>query len=138
MPDRPNILVLMTDQQRADAMHCAGNPHIRTPYLDALCTYSGPDRVPTEEACRTVNLNDGPWPKRLPEDEKDRVETFAEAFTRAISKETTLSPDKLSIEMYKKKCINSAPATPAGNRLKARLGKTHGTMPDHFRYHWTF
>ena len=21
---------------------CAGNPHIRTPYLDALCTYSGP------------------------------------------------------------------------------------------------
>ncbi len=118
MPDRPNILVLMTDQQRADAMHCAGNPHIRTPYLDALCTYSGLDRVPTEEACRTVNLNDGPWPKRLPEDEKDRVETFAEAFTRAISKETTLSPDKLSIEMYQEKVHKLGPRDTGGESLE--------------------
>ncbi len=36
MPDHPNILVLMTDQQRADAMGCAGNATIRTPNLDAL------------------------------------------------------------------------------------------------------
>ena len=36
MPDRPNILVLMTDQQRADAMGCAGNTTIRTPNLDSL------------------------------------------------------------------------------------------------------
>ena len=33
---RPNILVLMTDQQRHDAMRCAGNRQIRTPALDAL------------------------------------------------------------------------------------------------------
>jgi len=38
MPDRPNILVLMTDQQRADAMGCAGNTTIRTPNLDALAS----------------------------------------------------------------------------------------------------
>ena len=37
---RPNILVLMTDQQRFDAMGCAGNAKIRTPNLDAL-TASG-------------------------------------------------------------------------------------------------
>ena len=33
---RPNVLVLMTDQQRFDAMSCAGNHEIRTPHLDAL------------------------------------------------------------------------------------------------------
>ena len=33
---RPNILLLMTDQMRSDAMGCAGNPHIRTPALDRL------------------------------------------------------------------------------------------------------
>ena len=34
--NKPNILVLMTDQQRFDALSCAGNPEIRTPNLDAL------------------------------------------------------------------------------------------------------
>jgi len=34
--ERPNILVLMTDQQRADAMACAGNPVLRTPAMDAI------------------------------------------------------------------------------------------------------
>ena len=33
---RPNVLLLYTDQQRWDALGCAGNPHIRTPNLDAL------------------------------------------------------------------------------------------------------
>ena len=32
----PNILLLFTDQQRADALGCAGNPHLRTPNLDRL------------------------------------------------------------------------------------------------------
>jgi len=32
----PNILLLMVDQMRYDAMGCAGNPHIRTPALDRL------------------------------------------------------------------------------------------------------
>jgi len=32
----PNILFLMTDQQRCDAMGCAGNRHLATPNLDTL------------------------------------------------------------------------------------------------------
>lgn len=34
--NQPNILVLMTDQQRFDALGCANNPHKKTPNLDAL------------------------------------------------------------------------------------------------------
>ncbi len=37
MADRPNILWYCTDQQRFDTIACLGNPHIRTPRLDALC-----------------------------------------------------------------------------------------------------
>jgi arylsulfatase A-like enzyme len=33
---RPNVLLLYTDQQRWDALRCAGNEHILTPNLDAL------------------------------------------------------------------------------------------------------
>jgi choline-sulfatase len=33
---RPNILLIFTDQQRADTIHAAGNPVIRTPSLDRL------------------------------------------------------------------------------------------------------
>lgn len=32
----PNILLMMVDQMRWDAMGCAGNPHIQTPGLDRL------------------------------------------------------------------------------------------------------
>ena len=32
----PNILFMMVDQMRADAMGCAGNPHIQTPALDRM------------------------------------------------------------------------------------------------------
>ena len=30
---RPNIILLVTDDQRWDAISCAGNPHIRTPKI---------------------------------------------------------------------------------------------------------
>ena len=33
---RPNIIYLMTDDQRADSLGCAGNPVLRTPHVDAL------------------------------------------------------------------------------------------------------
>lgn len=36
MPDRPNILLLLTDQQRRDSLGCYGNPICRTPHLDRL------------------------------------------------------------------------------------------------------
>lgn len=36
MPDRPNILLLFTDQQRFDTIAALGNPLIKTPALDRL------------------------------------------------------------------------------------------------------
>lgn len=37
MPDqRPNILLILTDQQRADTIAALGNPHMRTPALDRI------------------------------------------------------------------------------------------------------
>jgi choline-sulfatase len=33
---RPNVLILFTDMQRADTVRALGNPHIRTPSLDRL------------------------------------------------------------------------------------------------------
>jgi arylsulfatase len=33
---RPNLLIITTDQQRFDTLAAAGNPHVRTPQLDAL------------------------------------------------------------------------------------------------------
>ena len=83
----------------------------------AFRTYPRPNRIPTEEECRTVTLNDGPWPKRLPDDEKHTVETYAEAFTRAISKETSLLPDKLSLKAYKQKVQQLRPTDPGGESL---------------------
>lgn len=36
IPQTPNILLMMVDQMRFDAMGCAGNPHIQTPGLDRM------------------------------------------------------------------------------------------------------
>ena len=37
MPERrPNILFIITDQQYAGAMSCAGNPDVYTPNMDSL------------------------------------------------------------------------------------------------------
>lgn len=33
---RPNILVIITDDQNAEMMSCAGNPHLKTPAMDSL------------------------------------------------------------------------------------------------------
>lgn len=33
---QPHILILMTDQQRADCMGCAGHPQLKTPNIDSL------------------------------------------------------------------------------------------------------
>jgi choline-sulfatase len=36
MPDRPNIVLIISDQHNASVMGCAGNPIVKTPNLDAL------------------------------------------------------------------------------------------------------
>ena len=35
-PKRPNILFILTDDQRWDALSLAGNPHLKTPHMDRL------------------------------------------------------------------------------------------------------
>ncbi|MFM8496746.1 MAG: sulfatase-like hydrolase/transferase, partial [Planctomycetia bacterium] len=35
-PARPNIVFILADDMRWDAMSCAGNPLLRTPHLDRL------------------------------------------------------------------------------------------------------
>ena len=36
--EKPNIILITTDQQTAGAMSCAGNPYLRTPAMDALAS----------------------------------------------------------------------------------------------------
>lgn len=36
MTGKPNILIIMTDQQRADSMGCSGNPVVKTPNMDKI------------------------------------------------------------------------------------------------------
>ena len=36
MPPRPNFLLLMTDQHRADHLGCYGNKVVRTPHIDSI------------------------------------------------------------------------------------------------------
>ena len=80
-------------------------------------TCPAPAAVPSEEELRDVTVNEGPWPKRVPVDEAATIESFAAAFTRAISKETTLGPDKLSLAGYKRKIGRLGPYDPGGESL---------------------
>jgi arylsulfatase A-like enzyme len=36
MPERPNVLIIYTDQHRFDCLGCCGNPDLRTPNIDRL------------------------------------------------------------------------------------------------------
>ena len=38
MADRPNIVLIMTDEMRGDCMGFAGHPDVKTPYLDTLAS----------------------------------------------------------------------------------------------------
>ena len=40
MPDRPNILLICTDQQRRDTMACYGNDWVQSPNVNALADES--------------------------------------------------------------------------------------------------
>src|SRR5579862_2469935 len=37
--DRPNFLLIMTDQQRADHLGCSGHPILRTPNIDSIAEH---------------------------------------------------------------------------------------------------
>ena len=75
MADRPNIVLIFSDQHRGDALGCAGNPAVRTPNLDALaaqgvvfrnCSTSSPLCMPARASLITgqyVNEH-GAWGNR--------------------------------------------------------------------------
>lgn len=42
---RPNFVIFMPDQLRADAIGAFGNPHISTPHIDALAARGTPDTM---------------------------------------------------------------------------------------------
>src|SRR5919106_3989109 len=91
-PNRPNVLILCSDQQRFDAVGAYGNEHIQTPALDRLAT----DGV-LFESCYVPNpvcapsrasLMTGRWPRAhglwangvaLPEHERLFTQDLADA-----------------------------------------------------------
>ena len=69
MPDRPNLLFIFTDQQRADSLGCYGSPWGHSPCIDALadggvrfaqCTSQAPSCTPSRASFWV-----GRYPNRL-------------------------------------------------------------------------
>ena len=58
--------------------------------------------VPPESALQAFVLNEGRWPENLPVEQQGSVESYAEAFTRAIAKASTISPDQFDLSLYKR------------------------------------
>ncbi len=50
-PDRPNLLIVFPDEMRADAMGCAGNPVLKTPYCDRLAQEGSLRGLPSFPLC---------------------------------------------------------------------------------------
>jgi len=66
---QPNIIFLLTDDHRADAMGCAGNPIIQTPNMDALAA-SGvrfTNAFVTTSICASsrASIFTGQWTRRI-------------------------------------------------------------------------
>ena len=40
MPDKPNVVLFISDQQRTDTMACYGNDWIQSPHMDAMASES--------------------------------------------------------------------------------------------------
>ncbi|MCA9055889.1 MAG: sulfatase-like hydrolase/transferase, partial [Planctomycetaceae bacterium] len=65
--DRPNVLLIMTDDQGYGDLSIHGNPHVRTPHLDALGERSVRfDRFYVNSFCAPTRaaLLTGRWPVR--------------------------------------------------------------------------
>ena len=79
MTDRPNIVLIYSDQHRGDTLGCAGNPAVRTPNLDGLaaegvvfrsCNTSSPLCMPARASLMTgMYVNEhGAWANRTEAD----------------------------------------------------------------------
>lgn len=106
-PEERRNLMLEKEPDWVGAMRSAAIAYEKTDGLgerslenNTLRAWPSEDIVPPEDF-RYLQINDGLWADRLPPDEQHLVETYAEAFDRAISKETTLTPEKLSIDRYR-------------------------------------
>ena len=91
---RPNIILIMTDQQTAEAMSCAGNPWLHTPNMDriadagvrftnAYCTapLSGPSRAALMTGLYPEGIGMMRNGTSLPEEWRDR--TLGQRFRKA-------------------------------------------------------
>ncbi|HMK62814.1 MAG TPA: sulfatase-like hydrolase/transferase [Acidimicrobiales bacterium] len=53
----PNIVLVMSDQHRADMMRCAGDPGVATPSLDALAAEGVRfSRVSCQDHCACLHV----------------------------------------------------------------------------------
>ena len=107
MAARPNFLFLMTDQQRADHLGCAGHPVLRTPHLDALaasgihCTrayVTNPLCMPSRSTLYTGLTPRGHGVRTNGIDLDPRIPTFTEALRRAGYR--THSVGKIHLRVY--------------------------------------
>ena len=107
MAARPNFLFLMTDQQRADHLGCAGHPVLRTPHLDALaasgihCTrayVTNPLCMPSRSTLYTGLTPRGHGVRTNGIDLDPHIPTFTEALRRAGYR--THSVGKIHLRVY--------------------------------------
>ena len=84
--------------------------------------------MPPETALQTFVLNEGRWPENLPPKRRGSVESYAEAFTRAIAKESTISPEQFDLSLYKRQGGRPLTGTPWRTRGARRDRNTQASQ----------
>ncbi len=86
--EKPNVLLIITDQQHAKMMSCAGNPHVKTPAMDRLASRgvrferaycANPVCIPSRFSMMT-----GVLPSRIGMEKNGRAEVSEEILSHAM------------------------------------------------------